>query len=232
MPFPETPFQIGPISVDPPLVMAPLHEITDQPFRKMIREVGGVGLTVSEMISCEALVRHARKAERMMASEGERPYAMQLAGSDPEHLAEAARITEASGADIVDLNMGCPRQQRHPGRRGLRPAPGHPPGRGLRGSHREGRAGPGHREDAGGLGQQPEAARRVPGLPEDVRGPWGEGAGHPPPHPVPAVRRPCRLEPHHQGRGGGPGLPDHRQRRCAHRRGRPPHGAGRPAATG
>lgn len=108
MPFPETPFQIGPISVHPPLVMAPLHEITDQPFRKMIREVGGVGLTVSEMISCEALVRHARKAERMMASEGERPYAMQLAGSDPEHLAEAARITEASGADIVDLNMGCP----------------------------------------------------------------------------------------------------------------------------
>ena len=49
--------------------MAPLHEITDQPFRKMIREVGGVGLTVSEMISSEALVRHARKAERMMAGQ-------------------------------------------------------------------------------------------------------------------------------------------------------------------
>lgn len=108
MPFPHTAFQIGPIAIDPPLVMAPLHEITDQPFRKMLREVGGVGLMVSEMISSEALIRHARKAERMMASEGEHPYAMQLAGSDPGHLAEAARLTEAAGADIVDLNMGCP----------------------------------------------------------------------------------------------------------------------------
>lgn len=88
--------------------MAPLHEITDQPFRQMIREVGGVGLTVSEMISSEALVRHAWKAERMMITEGERPCAMQLAGCDPAHLAEAARMTEAAGADIVDLNMGCP----------------------------------------------------------------------------------------------------------------------------
>jgi nifR3 family TIM-barrel protein len=102
------PFSIAHIQVDPPLVMAPLHEITDQPFRRMIRQVGGVGLTVSEMISSEALIRHARKAERMMASEGERPYAMQLAGSDPEHLGEAARMAQAAGADAVDLNMGCP----------------------------------------------------------------------------------------------------------------------------
>jgi tRNA-dihydrouridine synthase B len=108
MTFPNAPFQIGSIVIDPPLVMAPLHEITDQPFRKMLREVGGVGLTVSEMISSEALVRRARKAERMMVPEGERPYAIQLAGSDPGHLAEAARITEAGGADIVDFNMGCP----------------------------------------------------------------------------------------------------------------------------
>jgi tRNA-dihydrouridine synthase B len=106
--FPHSAFQIGSIHIEPPLVMAPLHEITDQPFRKMLREVGGLGLTVSEMISSEALVRHARKAERMMASEGEHPYAMQLAGCGPEHLAEAARMTEAAGADIVDFNMGCP----------------------------------------------------------------------------------------------------------------------------
>ncbi len=108
MTFPHSPFQIGSIIIDPPLIMAPLHEITDQPFRRMIREVGGVGLTVSEMISSEALVRHARKAERMMASEGERPYAMQLAGSDPEHLAQCAVMCESAGADMVDLNMGCP----------------------------------------------------------------------------------------------------------------------------
>ncbi len=108
MTFPTTSFLIGPIAIHPPLVMAPLHEITDQPFRRMIREVGGVGLTVSEMISSEALVRRARKAERMMVSEGERPYAMQLSGCDPEHLAQAARMAEEAGADIVDLNMGCP----------------------------------------------------------------------------------------------------------------------------
>lgn len=108
MTFPHSGFQIGSILIDPPLVLAPLHEITDQPFRRMIRELGGVGLTVSEMISSEALIRRARKAERMMVSEGEHPYAMQLAGSDPEHLAQAARIAEEAGADIVDLNMGCP----------------------------------------------------------------------------------------------------------------------------
>ncbi len=85
-----------------------MHEITDQPFRKMIREVGGVGLTVSEMVSSEALVRKARKAEAMLAPEGERPYAVQIAGSVPTRLAEAAALAEASGADIVDLNMGCP----------------------------------------------------------------------------------------------------------------------------
>ncbi len=102
------PFSIGPIAIQPPLVMAPLHEITDQPFRRMIRQVGGVGLTVSEMISSEALIRHARKAQAMMAGEGERPFSMQLSGSIPEHLAEAARMVEAAGADLVDLNMGCP----------------------------------------------------------------------------------------------------------------------------
>jgi nifR3 family TIM-barrel protein len=60
------------------------------------------------MISSEALIRHARKAERMMAADGEHPFAMQLAGSDPEHLAQAAVLAQAAGADIVDLNMGCP----------------------------------------------------------------------------------------------------------------------------
>lgn len=107
-PFPAAPFAIGPVAIPNRLVMAPLHEITDQPFRRMIKGVGGVGLVVSEMISSEALIRQARKAERMMASSGEHPYAMQLSGSNPEVLAEGARLCEASGADLVDLNMGCP----------------------------------------------------------------------------------------------------------------------------
>lgn len=106
--FPSESFSIGPHRVSPPLVLAPLHEITDRPFRRMIWELGGVGLTVSEMISCEALIRRARKAEAMMALDGGRPFAMQVVGSVPEHLAEAARMCEAAGADLVDLNMGCP----------------------------------------------------------------------------------------------------------------------------
>lgn len=108
MSFPHEPFQIGPVEIPNRLVMAPLHEITDQPFRRMIRGVGGVGLVVSEMISSEALIRHARKAERMMASSGEHPFAMQLSGANPQVLAESTRLCEASGADLVDLNMGCP----------------------------------------------------------------------------------------------------------------------------
>jgi len=108
MPFPFDPFSIGPLAVSNSLVMAPLHEITDQPFRKFIREVGGPGLVVSEMISSEALIRHARKAEKMMASSGEHPYAMQLSGGNPQSLAEGAKLCEEAGADLVDLNMGCP----------------------------------------------------------------------------------------------------------------------------
>ena len=108
MAFPFDSFFIGPVEVKPALVLAPLHEITDLPFRRMIREIGGLGLTVSEMISAEALWRQARKAKEMMASEGERPFAMQLAGYIPEHLAECTRMCEEAGADLVDLNMGCP----------------------------------------------------------------------------------------------------------------------------
>jgi nifR3 family TIM-barrel protein len=70
--------------------------------------VGGPGLVVSEMISSEALIRRARKAEQMMASTGEHPYAMQLSGGNPQSLAEGARLCEEAGADMVDLNMGCP----------------------------------------------------------------------------------------------------------------------------
>lgn len=108
MAFPFDSFFIGPVEVKPALVLAPLHEITDLPFRRMIREIGGLGLTVSEMISAEALWRQARKAKEMMASEGERPFSIQLAGYIPEHLAECARMCEEHGADLVDLNMGCP----------------------------------------------------------------------------------------------------------------------------
>jgi len=104
----QTGFLIGTVLVEPALALAPLHEITDQAFRAFIREIGGVGLTVSEMISCEALIRRANKAEKMLAGDGGHPFAVQIVGSRPEAMAEAAVIAEQSGADIVDINMGCP----------------------------------------------------------------------------------------------------------------------------
>jgi nifR3 family TIM-barrel protein len=99
---------IGCIEVKPALVLAPLHEITDLAFRTFIREIGGVGLTVSEMVSCEALIRKAHKAMAMLAGDGGHPFAVQIVGSRTEAMVEAAMIAEESGADIVDINMGCP----------------------------------------------------------------------------------------------------------------------------
>jgi nifR3 family TIM-barrel protein len=104
----QSSFSIGPVLVEPALILAPLHEITDRAFRSFIREMGGVGLTVSEMASCEALIRGAHKAEKMLASDGGYPFAAQIVGSRPEAMAEAAQIAEKAGADIIDINMGCP----------------------------------------------------------------------------------------------------------------------------
>lgn len=108
MPFPFDAFKIHTMTLSPQLVMAPLHEITDQPFRKFIKEIGGPSLVVSEMISSEALIRKARKAQQMMGHAHERPLSMQISGGNPEVLKEAALICENASADIVDLNMGCP----------------------------------------------------------------------------------------------------------------------------
>ncbi|MCL1892838.1 MAG: tRNA-dihydrouridine synthase [Holophagaceae bacterium] len=108
MDFSQSEFAIGSLVVKPALALAPLHEITDQAFRIFIREVGGLGLTVSEMVSCEALIRKAHKAEKMLAGDGGFPFAVQIVGSRPEAMAEAAKIATQSGANIVDINMGCP----------------------------------------------------------------------------------------------------------------------------
>jgi nifR3 family TIM-barrel protein len=96
------------VPIEPALALAPLHEITDSTFRAFFRRIGGLGLTVSEMVSCEALTRKARIAEKMLAGDGGRPFAIQIVGSRPEAMARAASIAEESGADIVDINMGCP----------------------------------------------------------------------------------------------------------------------------
>jgi tRNA-dihydrouridine synthase B len=99
----------GSISVDPPVVLAPMAGITDRQFRLVLRRIGGVGLVTMEFISSEALYRNNKRARLLMRfAEEERPISIQIYGRDPKHMAEAARVVEAVGADICDVNMGCP----------------------------------------------------------------------------------------------------------------------------
>lgn len=100
--------KIGSHSLTSPVYVAPMAGVTDAPFRKIAREFGA-GLACTEMISSEALVRDHPESLRLMDLRWDRrPVSVQLMGGDPEVMAEAARITEAAGADIVDINMGCP----------------------------------------------------------------------------------------------------------------------------
>jgi nifR3 family TIM-barrel protein len=99
----------GSISVDPPLVLAPMAGVTDRQFRLILRRVGGVGLVTMEFVSSEALTRGSRRTVEMMDfCEEERPLSIQIYGSDPHRMAEAARHVESIGADVCDINMGCP----------------------------------------------------------------------------------------------------------------------------
>ena len=101
--------RIGPISLEQPLILAPMAGITDQYFRLILKRIGGVGLVTMEFISSEALTRGNQKTRHMMQfAEEERPLAIQIYGSNADRMADAAQFVEALGADVVDINMGCP----------------------------------------------------------------------------------------------------------------------------
>jgi tRNA-dihydrouridine synthase B len=105
----ERTFQIGALRIDPPLALAPMAEVTDTYYRSLIKELGGVGLVVSEFVSSEGLTRKNERSRQMLAfNENERPVAIQIYGGDPDRMDDAAAIVEAEGVDIVDVNMGCP----------------------------------------------------------------------------------------------------------------------------
>ncbi|OLD75705.1 MAG: tRNA dihydrouridine synthase DusB, partial [Ignavibacteria bacterium 13_1_40CM_2_61_4] len=102
-------FRIGSVPIDPPLILAPMAGITDQNFRRILKRIGGVGLVSMEFISSEALTRGSERTRSMMQYHPEeRPLAIQIYGSDAARMSEAAAFVEALGADIVDINMGCP----------------------------------------------------------------------------------------------------------------------------
>jgi tRNA-dihydrouridine synthase B len=101
--------EIGSVHIATPLALAPMAEVTDTYYRSLIKELGGVGLVVSEFISAEGLSRKNDRSHAMLAfNENERPVAIQIYGGDPDRMDDAAAIVEAQGVDIVDINMGCP----------------------------------------------------------------------------------------------------------------------------
>src|SRR5262245_61475663 len=107
-------YRVGPVSVAPATVLAPMAGVTDTVFRRLIRTQGGCGLLMTEFTSSHGVVKalSARKATwtmRYLAFEAEEhPIAAQLFGSDPGVMSEAARVCEQLGFDIVDVNFGCP----------------------------------------------------------------------------------------------------------------------------
>lgn len=100
--------QIGTHTIDPPLILAPMAGVTDKPFRLLCKRLGA-GYAVSEMTSSDPRLWRTRKSQRRLDHSGEpAPIGVQIAGADPEALAGAARHCVEHGAEIVDINMGCP----------------------------------------------------------------------------------------------------------------------------
>ena len=100
--------QIGPYTLTNPIALAPMAGVTDRPFRQLCRELGA-GYVVSEMVTSNPQLRHTRKSVWRSNFEGEpAPLAVQIVGSEPQRLAEAASFNVSLGAQIIDINMGCP----------------------------------------------------------------------------------------------------------------------------
>ncbi len=108
IPYAPAPIAIGGVTIDTPVVLAPMTGVTDLPFRKMVRRFGS-GLNVTEMIASQAAIRETRQSVQKAAWDPiEEPISMQLVGCDPESMADAARLNADRGADIIDINFGCP----------------------------------------------------------------------------------------------------------------------------
>ncbi|MBI3419811.1 MAG: tRNA dihydrouridine synthase DusB, partial [Proteobacteria bacterium] len=102
------PICIGNVQIDDPVILAPMSGVSDTPFRALVKSYGA-GMVVSEMIASQAVIRENRKTLKMAErAPGDYPMAVQLAGCEPEVMTEAAKLNEDMGADIIDINFGCP----------------------------------------------------------------------------------------------------------------------------
>jgi tRNA-dihydrouridine synthase B len=102
------PIRVGPVTIEAPVILAPMTGVTDLPFRRIVKRYGA-GLTVSEMIASQAMIRETRQSlQKALWDPVEEPVSLQLAGCAPTEMAEAAKLNEQRGAAIIDINMGCP----------------------------------------------------------------------------------------------------------------------------
>jgi tRNA-dihydrouridine synthase B len=102
------PISVGNVRIDAPVILAPMTGVTDLPFRRIVKRYGA-GLTVSEMIASQAMIRETRQSlQKSLWDPSEEPVSLQLAGCTPYEMAEAAKLNEQRGAAIIDINMGCP----------------------------------------------------------------------------------------------------------------------------
>src|SRR5690606_21706233 len=100
--------KLGPHQVTSRAILAPMAGVTDRPFRRMCRHLGA-GRVVSEMVTSDTRLWHSRKARQRLDHRGEpAPRSVQIAGGDPQMMADAARRNRDNGAEIIDINMGCP----------------------------------------------------------------------------------------------------------------------------
>lgn len=104
---PTSPLQVGPLKTRNRVILAPMSGVSDLPFRQLAYEYGA-GMVVTEMVASRELVSKSAESQVRLQGEGISPHVVQLAGRQANWMGEAAKISEASGADMIDINMGCP----------------------------------------------------------------------------------------------------------------------------
>lgn len=107
---PLDPIHIGKVTLDRPTILAPMSGVSDLPFRRLAHEFGA-GLVVTEMVASRELVTERPDVLRRATGQTMKPFVMQLVGFDPVWMAEGARVAAGLGADIIDINMGCPARE-------------------------------------------------------------------------------------------------------------------------
>lgn len=101
-------FCVGSIKVDPPVLLAPMEDVSNMPMRRIVKRIGGPGLMFTEFVSAMAIHYKAKKTyKKLRIHPDERPLGIQIFGGEPETMVETARVCEEAGADLIDINMGC-----------------------------------------------------------------------------------------------------------------------------